>query len=76
MPIKRLQKLRTPVAFSEDAVRYLCNQLFFVACDFLEREKIKIPAGFIHLSMETDLPTAVAANAVGEVMDLVLAMGD
>lgn len=66
----RLEKLGTPVAFSDDAGRYLCNQLFFSARDYLEREKIMIPAGFIHLPLESALPTSEATEAVANMIYL------
>lgn len=53
---------------SEDPGRYLCNQLFFCAMDYLDTNKLGIPAGFIHLPLETDLPTCHAADAIAEVI--------
>lgn len=65
---KALLKKNYPVGFSEDPGRYLCNQLFFNVLDFLDTKGLKIPAGFIHLPLEEDLPTNIAAEAIEEVV--------
>ena len=66
----RLEKSGHPVAFSNDPGRYLCNQLFFTALDFLETNAMPIPAGFIHLPLENDFPTHIAAKALREAIEL------
>lgn len=60
-----------PVAFSQDPGRYLCNQVFFRAMDHLAQNSLAIPAGFIHLPLECDYPTARAVAALGDVIRLV-----
>ncbi|MEP2776583.1 MAG: pyroglutamyl-peptidase I [Luteolibacter sp.] len=57
-----------PVALSNDPGRYLCNQLFFAAMNYLETNGISIPAGFIHLPLENHFPTSRAAAAIGAVI--------
>ncbi len=61
----RLTELEHDVCFSDDAGRYLCNQLFFVARHFLDARAIACRAGFIHLPLAREYPTdrAVAALA-------------
>lgn len=59
-----LKSLGHPVSFSDDPGRYLCNQIFFSALDFLETNAIRIPAGFIHLPLESDFPIPKAAAAI------------
>ena len=68
----RLVRMGHGVAYSDDPGRYLCNQLFFSAMDFLEMNSIRIPAGFIHLPLERDLPTAEATKAIAEAIRLSL----
>jgi len=67
----RLLTLGQGVSFSDDPGRYLCNQLFFTALDFLQTNEMRFPAGFIHLPLESDLPTAAALEAIVEVIRLV-----
>jgi pyrrolidone-carboxylate peptidase len=54
--------------FSEDPGRYLCNQVFVRAMDHLARNGIEIPAGFIHLPLESDFPTDPAVAALSEAL--------
>lgn len=72
LPLDKIQRslleLGFPVSFSEDPGRYLCNQLFFSALDFTEKLDLGIPVGFIHLPIESDLPTSHAAHAVAEIV--------
>lgn len=74
LPLKeiheRLLALGYPVAFSQDPGRYLCNLLFFRALDDLAQNGIAIPAGFIHLPLESDFPTNCAVAAISEVMHI------
>jgi pyroglutamyl-peptidase len=65
---ERLVSLGHPVAFSQDPGRYLCNQVFFRAMDHLAQNHISIPAGFIHLPLERELPTHRAVEAISEVI--------
>ena len=64
--LARLEGMGHSVSFSDDPGRYLCNQLFFSAMDFLGENAIPIPAGFIHLPLESDFTTTLAAEAVAE----------
>jgi pyroglutamyl-peptidase len=66
--LERLVSLGHPVIFSEDPGRYLCNLLFFRAMDHLARNGIEIPAGFIHLPLESDFPTDPAVAALSEAL--------
>lgn len=72
LPTLRLQallkKAAQPVSLSQDPGRYLCNQLFYEALYFIKKHKLPIPAGFIHLPLEMDLPTARAAEAMARVI--------
>ncbi len=63
-----IHSLGHPVTLSDDPGRYLCNQLFFVALDHLARNGITIPAGFIHLPLESDYSTRNAVEAISEVI--------
>jgi pyroglutamyl-peptidase len=56
------------VSYSEDAGRYLCNQLFYVALEYLECRSIPIPAGFIHLPLERDYPTPRAVDGLSRII--------
>lgn len=67
----QLVSLRYPVTFSDDPGRYLCNQIFFRAMDLLAQNRMAIPAGFIHLPLESDFPTQQAALALGEVIRII-----
>jgi pyroglutamyl-peptidase len=53
LPLRRifdqLTFCKIPVQFSLSAGTYICNHLFFQVMHFLHRQKINIPAGFIHL---------------------------
>ena len=64
----RLTELEHDVCFSNDAGRYLCNQVFFVARHFLETRAIGCPAGFIHLPLASDFPTERAVAALAGVI--------
>jgi pyroglutamyl-peptidase len=72
---ERLVSLGHPVSFSDDPGRYLCNQIFFRAMDQIAQSGIAIHAGFIHLPLEGDYPTARAVDAISEVIRLVEAQG-
>ena len=67
----RLVAMGQSVSISDDPGRYLCNQLFFTALDFLQRNEMHVPAGFIHLPLESDLPTSTASEAIIEMIRLV-----
>lgn len=56
------------ICYSDDPGRYLCNQLFYVALDYLKLQDLTIPAGFIHLPLEQDYPTSRAADALSRII--------
>lgn len=58
------------VTLSDDAGRYLCNQLFYVARQYLETHTMRSAAGFIHLPLAQDYPTARAVNALAQVIGI------
>ncbi|MES2658363.1 MAG: pyroglutamyl-peptidase I [Verrucomicrobiota bacterium] len=58
------------ISYSDDPGRYLCNQLFYVALDYLHHHAIDIPAGFIHLPLEHDYPTTRATDALTRIIRL------
>lgn len=72
LPLKRLRRQLLEaghqVGLSDDPGRYLCNQVFFTARLWLERRHLNHPAGFIHLPLAADYPTARAAEAIGMVL--------
>ena len=74
LPLKKLLKALEaaghPVALSDDPGRYLCNQLFYIALEYLECQATPIPAGFIHLPLEKDYPTASVVDALTRVIRL------
>lgn len=56
------------VSYSDDAGRYLCNQLFYVALECLQCQSIPIPAGFIHLPLERDYPTPRVIDGLSRII--------
>ncbi|MFK7850418.1 MAG: hypothetical protein AB8D78_05510 [Akkermansiaceae bacterium] len=56
-------------AISHDPGRYLCNQIFFTALDFLGSENSHIPAGFIHLPLENRVPADQTTKAIHAVLE-------
>ena len=58
------------ISYSDDPGRYLCNQLFYVALDYLEKQTISIPAGFIHLPLEQDYPTPRVVDGLSRIIRL------
>jgi pyroglutamyl-peptidase len=44
-----LARLSLPVAWSSDAGGFLCNHVFYRAREWLERRRLAIPCGFVHL---------------------------
>lgn len=67
LPFRKILKAMTgnkiPAELSNTAGTYGCNQIFYHLMDFLTREKIDIPAGFIHVprlpeqAIENGLPS-------------------
>lgn len=53
-----------PVSLSDDAGRYLCNQVFYRTMESLKTKGSAIPAGFIHLPLAADYPTERAMAAM------------
>lgn len=72
LPLEKFHSLLTAngheVAFSDDPGRYLCNQIFFTALEFLRHQSTPCPAGFIHLPLANDYPTTRAADALGHLI--------
>ncbi|MEY3896003.1 MAG: pyrrolidone-carboxylate peptidase [Verrucomicrobiota bacterium] len=56
------------VSLSHDPGRYLCNQVFFTALDWLHTHALPCRAGFIHLPLASDYPTDRAADALAQVV--------
>ncbi|MEO5915132.1 MAG: pyroglutamyl-peptidase I [Luteolibacter sp.] len=64
----QLQATGHAISYSDDPGRYLCNQLFYVALDYLERNSIAIPTGFIHLPLAQDYPTNRSVDALEQII--------
>lgn len=63
----RLRKIGHDAELSDDPGRYLCNQVFYTA---LDRLGVGCPAGFIHLPLAGNYPTARAADALGAIVEI------
>jgi pyroglutamyl-peptidase len=65
LPVRRLlqalQEAGVPAELSLSAGSYLCNQVFYVLLDYLQRQGRPIPAGFIHLPALTQQAAEQAA---------------
>lgn len=72
LPLDRLLDALTaeghPVKLSEDAGRYLCNQVFFDAMHSLSRWSIGCTAGFVHLPLENDYATPRVVAALEKIL--------
>ena len=66
---ERLSQAGHPVSYSDDPGRYLCNQILFHTLWQTVRDRTPLPVGFIHLPLENDYPTAMAADALELVID-------
>lgn len=66
--LARLDGLGHEVSMSDDPGRYLCNQLFYSAAEFLTNHGTPCPAGFIHLPLAHDYPTGRATAALEEII--------
>lgn len=64
----RLDGLGHEVSLSDDPGRYLCNQLFYAAAEFLSNNGTVCQAGFIHLPLAHDYPTERVTAALEEVI--------
>lgn len=65
-----LEKHGHPVSLSEDPGRYLCNQILFHTLWKIRRLGRPIKAGFIHLPLESDYPSPMAAEALALVTSI------
>jgi pyroglutamyl-peptidase len=63
----RLEEMGHDVELSNDPGRYLCNQVFYTA---LHRLGADVPAGFIHLPLAANYPTARVVDALGAVVEI------
>jgi pyroglutamyl-peptidase len=72
LPLKKIQaRLEAnshEVMLSNNPGRYLCNQVFYVALEWLKVRAIPCPVGFIHLPLAQDYPTDRAADALRHVV--------
>ncbi len=72
LPLEKIYQLLDAagheISYSDDPGRYLCNQLFFTALDYLKSQPIS--AGFIHLPLARDYSTARAVDAISDVIRL------
>jgi pyroglutamyl-peptidase len=66
--LARLVNARLPAILSNNPGRYLCNQVLYVAIDYLKTTDHPCRAGFIHLPLAQDLPTEQAAIALSHVV--------
>lgn len=62
--LAKLDALGHEVSLSDDPGRYLCNQLFYTAAEFLTKSSAPCRAGFIHLPLAHDYPTERATAAL------------
>lgn len=58
------------VSLSEDAGRYLCNQLFYTALHWIESQKLACRAGFIHLPLRADCRPQESVDNLVRVLEL------
>jgi pyroglutamyl-peptidase len=72
LPLKQmkvhLERNGHDVSLSNNPGRYLCNQVFYQALEFIGSHGIACPAGFIHLPLAGDCPTERVADALGHVI--------
>jgi pyroglutamyl-peptidase len=68
LPLEKIDRLLGandhPATLSHDPGRYLCNQVLYVALEYLEIHALPCRAGFIHLPLAADYPTHRAAAAL------------
>jgi pyroglutamyl-peptidase len=64
------------VSLSDDAGRYLCNQLFYVARHQMDSHTTACPAGFIHLPLAKDYPTTRAVDALTRAIEVLRQLAD
>lgn len=74
LPVDRLHSaLRDeghPVVSSDDPGRYLCNQVMFEALDHIARRDLDCAAGFVHLPLESELPTPRAVRVLVRIVSM------
>lgn len=74
LPIDRifnqLNQTGHPVSLSDDPGRYLCNQMLFHTLWRTGMSRDPVSAGFIHLPLEHDFPTAQAVAALEAVVEV------
>lgn len=81
LPIRELEsalkEARIPVQISNSAGTYGCNQIFYHLMDYLTRERIDIPAGFIHVPslpeqvVDKKMPS-MTVDLIAEALDVVV----
>jgi pyroglutamyl-peptidase len=67
---RSLESQDVSITLSHNPGRYLCNQVFYVALEYLETRELSCPAGFIHLPLASELPTHLAADALRRVIGI------
>jgi pyroglutamyl-peptidase len=72
-----LAKTGHRISQSHDAGRYLCNQLFYTALQWLKTRDLACQAGFIHLPLSADCPTDESVEILLGLIELLpnLALG-
>jgi pyroglutamyl-peptidase len=72
LPLRKIHRLLSAneheVILSNNPGRYLCNQVLYVALDYLETHALPCRAGFIHLPLAADYPTKRAADALASIV--------
>ena len=72
LPLKQINTLLSAnnheSILSNNPGRYLCNQVLYVALEYLELHALPCRAGFIHLPLAADYPTDRAVDAVGRIL--------
>lgn len=73
LPLQKFNSLLSAndhqVILSNNPGRYLCNQVLYVALGMIEQIDIPCRAGFIHLPLHQDYPTARATEALVRVIE-------
>lgn len=68
LPLKRFHSLLAAAgheaSLSSNPGRYLCNQVLYVALEYLDLHALPCRAGFIHLPLAQDYPTERSVDAV------------
>jgi pyroglutamyl-peptidase len=72
LPLKQINTLLSAndheVILSNNPGRYLCNQILYIALEYLELHALPCRAGFIHLPLAVDYPTIRATDALGRII--------